>query len=1077
MTGMEKSDNVDKKNLLRLIKISYKKLKAHVYYDKTMTVLRDKIVQFEREPISKDENPNDVVENKLNMIADNLIDDGKWIKFKSEILSTISVLAYPKKIKKIENNILFNNDDKSKISIDEYQYFINLSVEGHILGVLWILLVGRYLDNERNMYKHSYGNRLRKTLVDKNGEVTYFPNLFQPYFSQYENWRDKGLTVARECMKDGNDVVIVTIDFKRYFYSINFEQNDFNDFLDKLDKKDDVSAKVNELVYDVIYNYSRKFMENIYDIDKKGFEDIFNQNKDANVLPIGFLPSNILGNVGLNNFDTALVTRWNPVYYGRYVDDIILVDKVDNLSNLYKDNLSNEITKEHIIDYYFGLCNADKTLCCRAGKELLKKDLCNDKVYYINKNYLSDNQKSKVLVQNDKVKVFYFSAKSTDALITCFQNEIAKNASGFRYMPEINSSGMLGEYSNILDLDRKDTINKFSAIKDVKINKYEVSKLLGKWSTVSYLLGGKINNTSTKEFLKVFDKKNLILNYNIWERIFELLVIEKDYESYKNLYVNILEGIKCLCTSNEDLCSKSLLLYLHSTVIRSIALSWNENIDDLTNELIRLSKKYFEDIIGEYTKVGNYAIELKDIKRFKRYYCETRMINKYIIPVLVDALLINGKWNRKFRGDLFDFSDTLQYFKIDDVTMHNEWNKDVLEYVSDYCYYPYVVTPQDIAFSQHCLVLKTNSDILDFNEYLKVIKEKYYRCNYFSRNDFSSGKKGKDIFVESYNMPNMNFMDVGLRGTCIKIDSEKKDKLRVAVGNAVVRDDYVYDVLKRKNRVSIDRYIQLEKILREAVREKVDLLVLPECYLPIAWISKISRFSAQNQIAIVTGIEHIVVGSDYDSIRPHNEKCCVHNLTATILPYKLDEYKYSHVDLREKVFYSPEEKRIIKGYGYSFKEGKTFNIFCWHNIWFPTFCCFELASIYYRALFRNIADLFIAVEWNKDTKYYSNIVESLCRDLHCYCIQVNSADFGDSRVVQPTNSDNMDIVRSKGGINNTILVGEININRLRNHQIKNYELQKDSKEFKPTPPGFDKNIVFKKIKGTLWSDLQTEGLL
>ena len=107
MTGMEKSDNVDKKNLLRLIKISYKKLKAHVYYDKTMTVLRDKIVQFEREPISRDENPNDVVENKLNMIADNLMDDEKWIKFKSEILSTISVLAYPKKIKRATNDIIF----------------------------------------------------------------------------------------------------------------------------------------------------------------------------------------------------------------------------------------------------------------------------------------------------------------------------------------------------------------------------------------------------------------------------------------------------------------------------------------------------------------------------------------------------------------------------------------------------------------------------------------------------------------------------------------------------------------------------------------------------------------------------------------------------------------------------------------------------------------------------------------------------------------------------------------------------------------------------------------------------------
>ena len=147
-------------------------------------------------------------------------------------------------------------------------------------------------------------------------------------------------------------------------------------------------------------------------------------------------------------------------------------------------------------------------------------------------------------------------------------------------------------------------------------------------------------------------------------------------------------------------------------------------------------------------------------------------------------------------------------------------------------------------------------------------------------------------------------------------------------------------VLNRKNSISIVRYMQLEKILREAVREKVDLLVLPECYLPMAWISKISRFSAQNQIAIITGIEHEIINSSNSIIRPHSQNCYVHNLTATILPYELDEFKYSYVDLREKVFFSPEEKCIIKGYGYSFKEGKTFNLFCWHNIWFPTFCCF-----------------------------------------------------------------------------------------------------------------------------------------
>lgn len=92
-------------------------------------------------------------------------------------------------------------------------------------------------------------------------------------------------------------------------------------------------------------------------------------------------------------------------------------------------------------------------------------------------------------------------------------------------------------------------------------------------------------------------------------------------------------------------------------------------------------------------------------------------------------------------------------------------------------------------------------------------------------------------------------------------------------------------------------------------------------------------------------------------------------------------------------------------------------------------------------------------------------MESLSRDLHCYCVQVNSSDYGDSRITRPAKTDNKDIIRTKGGTNSTILVGEIDIESLRNFQIKSYELQKTDSRYKATPPDFDHDIVMKKIKG------------
>ena len=56
-------------------------------------------------------------------------------------------------------------------------------------------------------------------------------------------------------------------------------------------------------------------------------------------------------------------------------------------------------------------------------------------------------------------------------------------------------------------------------------------------------------------------------------------------------------------------------------------------------------------------------------------------------------------------------------------------------------------------------------------------------------------------------------------------------------------------------------------------------------------------------------------------------------------------------------------------------------------------------------------------------------------------------------------------MRTKGGRNSTILVDEIDIGKMREFQLKEYNLQAYDKSFKPTPPGFEPEIVLKKIKG------------
>lgn len=61
---------------------------------------------------------------------------------------------------------------------------------------------------------------------------------------------------------------------------------------------------------------------------------------------------------------------------------------------------------------------------------------------------------------------------------------------------------------------------------------------------------------------------------------------------------------------------------------------------------------------------------------------------------------------------------------------------------------------------------------------------------------------------------------------------------------------------------------------------------------------------------------------------------------------------------------------------------------------------------------------------------------------------------------------------SKGNLNRKryyiremILVDRIDIRKIREFQLKEYNLQAYNKSFKPISPGFDSEILLKKIKG------------
>ncbi|WP_394674976.1 hypothetical protein [uncultured Chryseobacterium sp.] len=355
--------------------------------------------------------------------------------------------------------------------------------------------------------------------------------------------------------------------------------------------------------------------------------------------------------------------------------------------------------------------------------------------------------------------------------------------------------------------------------------------------------------------------------------------------------------------------------------------------------------------------------------------------------------------------------------------------------------------------------MKNKDDYFDIADYFE---DEHFLDNVFKRfrkaneNHMSSDKfeNSIDYFKDKfYKIKDKKHDDEVLRVISINSD-ERNLKPKIGVANTFVDEKNIVQGLRNTPNISNVRYQNLVRFLKETRKNKADIIAFPEFFIPVEIFSSLVRYAEKNQTLVISGLEHITVNK-YSF-----------NFVATILPFEIDGYKDATIVFRLKNHYAPVEEELIRGNHYLVPKPTRdiYHIFKWKNIYFSVFYCFELANIAHRSLLKSKIDLLFAIEYNQDTNYFSNLVESITRDLHCYVVQVNSSHYGDTRISQPTNSYNIDIVKLKGGENNVTVLGTIEIDKLREFQRKKYNLTKTDKSYKPLPPAFDVSEVINRIK-------------
>lgn len=294
--------------------------------------------------------------------------------------------------------------------------------------------------------------------------------------------------------------------------------------------------------------------------------------------------------------------------------------------------------------------------------------------------------------------------------------------------------------------------------------------------------------------------------------------------------------------------------------------------------------------------------------------------------------------------------------------------------------------------------------------------------------------------------------------------SDLNKSIQIALANVPVKPDHIEASYLGNPVLTRERLKSLNSLLNDILRyrtpkgKKIELLIFPEVSIPHAWESMIVAWARKHNIGVICGLEHRV-----------DRRKMAFNEVLAALPYKAGNQHLACASIRRlKRIYSPDEvfelkNNFLKIPAQNKRARDPYQLFRWRGASFAIYNCYEMANIEDRGLFIGKVDFIIGTEFNKDVNYFSNIVESAARDLHCYVIQVNDSQFGDSRVVSPSKTDKMNPLRIKGGDNLTFLTMNLNLKALRDHQRKDYGLQKDSQDFKPTPPGLKQEDVITRI--------------
>ena len=743
-------------------------------------------------------------------------------------------------------------------------------------------------------------------------------------------------------------------------------------------------------------------------------------------LPVGLSASRLIANVALAEFDKTILQEIVPLYYGRYVDDVILVLHDTHGFQNAKDVWS------FLEERMKGLLAVDEVQ--QDGKTEISVSF--------NRKYLG---RSVLKFMGSKQKVFLLKGDSGLVLVNSINRQINDQASEWRRLPEMEDQvdkiattllAACGDDGKAVDSLRKTD--------DLSISRAGFAICLRDFEAFEQDLEPDEWPEQRKAFFETVCRHFLVMpkifDYAPYiPRLMGLAVACRDYKAANQILDRLDQILECI----EKDCSttiageKGIL-----TVKKDILNKWQQH----------LGKSLYEASVAALTPKHENDTEEIEFIFSNKLFNYPRARRKTIKTIF-------GQAKGWFFRDISRRSFRMRYMPF--VRRDECWNKIPAGYLSseEMQFNPMfeeLLWDQLQGFSNH-LSKEKRTDSLPFafifptrpfgvGELFMLAPDKITDSNFIQNLTLAfRGFRSKGAMPHWY-----GHKEGGDDGDILCVPLQQKGKIRFALGSLETLDASWVAAARAGREPDSSRYGRINHLVNGVIasRIKPNYLLLPELSVPARWFGRLSTKLAHQGISLVAGVDYLHHGAI--------EKRVANQVWASLLTDFVG-FPLAIIYRQDKV--TPalhEESALWQKAGVELEPilpGVQKPVIRHAYFQFAILICSELTNIEYRSMLRGKVDAILVPEWNKDTKSFSALVEATALDLHAYVIQCNDRKYGDSRIRGPFRENwQRDVVRIKGGLEDYSVTGEIEVFELRNFQA-NHRSPTDGL-FKPVPDGY-----------------------